>query len=496
MKHHAGFPLVLLLALGLQACDTIPPLERCEYSIAQITANSDQDVHPRFDGRNRVIWSGWDGDSELFIYDPASQATTQITNNSRSDTDPRVNSAGHTVWMAFDGNDTEIYLYNGSSVVQITNNSIHDRTPRISDNGAIVWSATTGTSGGTSTNDIFLYDAGAITQITNTPAEDDLHPDINGGGDIVWSGSTIPGGDSEVYVRRGATGAVTQVTNNSVTDCAPRLNEQGDVAWFGGDGSELEAFFRPASSGFSVQLTNRDFIGGCGFKTLDINNSGHAVYSGLAASESQSQVWYFDGSAINQITSGTRSSRDPKLNDDDLVVYWTNAPLAPAGPDDEVYCYDPSTGVTKQVTDDTVSNDVRPEVSADGYVAWEGNDATGNDSEIFLATPAAPDLVVESLTHAPASPTTSQTITFTAVVRNAGSAWAGPSTFNLRVGGETFGQDVAVPALAPGASFMIQRQETLGVAQNYRNTATVDTGDNVAESDEGNNQITDDYTVS
>lgn len=114
---------------------------------------------------------------------------------------------------------------------------------------------------------------------------------------------------------------------------------------------------------------------------------------------------------------------------------------------------------------------------------------------IVISAPL-PDLVIESLTHSPLHPTTADRITFTAVVKNIGGARAGASTVNFRIGGETYGQDFAVPALDPGQSFTVQRTEVLRVAQNYRNTVTADINNQVTESNEGNNQKTDDYTVS
>ena len=97
--------------------------------------------------------------------------------------------------------------------------------------------------------------------------------------------------------------------------------------------------------------------------------------------------------------------------------------------------------------------------------------------------------------HKPANPTTSDRITFTAVVKNQGNAKAGPSTLALWVGGETNPATFAVPALTPGATFSVERREVLNVAQNYRNTAMADYKKVVAESNENNNKRTHDYTV-
>src|SRR5439155_15804126 len=116
---------------------------------------------------------------------------------------------------------------------------------------------------------------------------------------------------------------------------------------------------------------------------------------------------------------------------------------------------------------------------------------------ITLTPPPQADLIVESLTHTPASPTTRDAIRFTAVVKNAGTASAGASTLELRVGGETPGASstqLAVPVLAPGATYTAERQLQLAAGP-YRTTATADVANVVTESDETNNVKTDDYTV-
>ena len=106
-----------------------------------------------------------------------------------------------------------------------------------------------------------------------------------------------------------------------------------------------------------------------------------------------------------------------------------------------------------------------------------------------------PDLVVESLTHSPSAPTTADQITFTVVVKNVGEGRARPSTLSFRVGGETYGKEFSVPSLGPGETYVVQRQEVLRIAQNYRNTVVVDYYYDVLESNEDNNMRTYDYTV-
>jgi len=119
--------------------------------------------------------------------------------------------------------------------------------------------------------------------------------------------------------------------------------------------------------------------------------------------------------------------------------------------------------------------------------------------EVNPFAPAAdlPDLFVDLLTHSPASPAAGQLITFTAVVKNSGTVNAPPSTLMFKIGGETPGLAqtlFAIPALAPGQVFQVQRTATLP-AKNYINTAIPDYFGVVVESSEANNTKRDTYTV-
>jgi subtilase family serine protease len=104
-----------------------------------------------------------------------------------------------------------------------------------------------------------------------------------------------------------------------------------------------------------------------------------------------------------------------------------------------------------------------------------------------------PDLVVESLTHSPTNPTTADTITFTAVVKNVGTASAPASVMALRVG-ENQWTTHDIPALAANASYTVTRTATMALG-NYTNLAWADYTETVSESNEGNNQRMDTVTV-
>lgn len=107
----------------------------------------------------------------------------------------------------------------------------------------------------------------------------------------------------------------------------------------------------------------------------------------------------------------------------------------------------------------------------------------------------APDLVVSSLTQSPSSPTTSDTITLTAVVTNQGNATAGASALQIAVGNESSAPTYPINSLAPGATQTVMRTLTQNGAGNYQVNATADFNHAVAESHETNNVAYDFFSV-
>ena len=123
--------------------------------------------------------------------------------------------------------------------------------------------------------------------------------------------------------------------------------------------------------------------------------------------------------------------------------------------------------------------------------------AGADPPELILSLAASPDLIVDSLTHDPANPTTEDNIEFTAVVKNVGTGPAGASTLSFKIGGESPSDPdalFAVPVLAVDETFTVVRNAGLP-AQSYLNTAVADFDDDVVELDEDNNTTVDSYTV-
>lgn len=125
--------------------------------------------------------------------------------------------------------------------------------------------------------------------------------------------------------------------------------------------------------------------------------------------------------------------------------------------------------------------------TADNYDdVIESEEGNNDDYLEFTIREAQPDLIVESVTHAPSVPTTVDTITITAIIKNQGVVPAGPSTAAIKVGDEALPTTHPVPELAPDETFQIQRQLTLDVGV-YLVEVTADYDDDVDETREKNN---------
>ncbi|MEN3010169.1 MAG: CARDB domain-containing protein, partial [Candidatus Bipolaricaulaceae bacterium] len=114
--------------------------------------------------------------------------------------------------------------------------------------------------------------------------------------------------------------------------------------------------------------------------------------------------------------------------------------------------------------------------------ASEGNNT--RQVTVTAVQPALPDLVVESVTYAPPSPTVGTTLTFTITVRNQGGASAG--LFYIELRGQAGSQYASVSALPAGSRVTVSLQLPLSASPETF-TITADATRRVAESDETNN---------
>ncbi len=127
--------------------------------------------------------------------------------------------------------------------------------------------------------------------------------------------------------------------------------------------------------------------------------------------------------------------------------------------------------------------------SAGTYTATltvQDNAGTTNTTtrQVVVQAPSLPDLVVQSFTYAPLTPTVGQSITFTVIVRNQGTASAG--AFRVRLNGASLSTTATSSSLGAGSSRTLSLVLPL-TAGSETFTVTVDDLSQVAESNESNN---------
>ena len=126
------------------------------------------------------------------------------------------------------------------------------------------------------------------------------------------------------------------------------------------------------------------------------------------------------------------------------------------------------------------------------------NDETNNEFtkevSVKIALVEQPDLVIDSLTWAPEKPEPNESVTFTVTVKNTGTAGSEENVLEYEINGTNEG-NLTVPALSTeetfGGTFTWVAEEEGKIEVR----AVVDTGNEVLENSETNNEITKNITV-
>jgi len=174
----------------------------------------------------------------------------------------------------------------------------------------------------------------------------------------------------------GTTNAQFAIENLTTTDGAeatPRINASGQAIW----SLDGEIFFYNGTA--ITQITHTTF----GNDTPDIDNNGNVAWRGTLTpggdSEGSTQeIFFWDGSSITKLTNNSFIDHQPRISNGKVV--WTA--MGFGGTDSDIFLFDGSS--VTQITNNSFS-DSDPRISGNGDVFWVGEAAGPNaaGNEIF-----------------------------------------------------------------------------------------------------------------
>ncbi|MBD1853090.1 cadherin-like domain-containing protein [Leptolyngbya sp. FACHB-711] len=154
-----------------------------------------------------AVWSAQDGtgDSEIFLFNGSS--VQQLTNNTVTDSKPQI-AGDNVVWQSGAGANAEIYLYKGSTgqTLQLTNDGSADSAPQISDSH-VVWQKR---SGNQSSVQFYNLSNGATGTLNNSTSNGDNQPLLAGNKAAFLR-------DNGIYFADLSSGTVTQASSNAAS---------------------------------------------------------------------------------------------------------------------------------------------------------------------------------------------------------------------------------------------------------------------------------------
>ncbi|NUQ62011.1 MAG: S8 family serine peptidase, partial [Pirellulales bacterium] len=324
---------------------------------------------------------------------------------------PEYDVAGnYVVWKAQGGQDTDIYLYDGTSgeTKQLTVNATDDYSPKIalSEDGSrvyVTWVGRDGNLGPGGAGDdaeiyLYTYNTATKSQVGTTAklTEDyltDADPQISERGGTVyvtWWTQTATDRDINVHVRNGATATTRNISDlvvghGSMDDFDPQVSG-ARVVWYGNDGKDYEIYLYDAVAGTVTQVTNNEVE-----DTPPLVDGENIVWRRRDGADYDIFLYNALSRATVQVTSDGMDSNDVQLAGDYIVWQgFDGASLSDPYGDWDIYSYQISTAQTDNVSRNAAMDDARPQIVArrtggaiTGYdVVWETL-RLGGDREIM-----------------------------------------------------------------------------------------------------------------
>ncbi|MFW5866742.1 MAG: PEP-CTERM sorting domain-containing protein [Armatimonadota bacterium] len=332
-KATPALALTMLMLVTSCNADVLP----WPFEVHQLTDNDGDDEGPDVDNGN-IVWSGpGGGSSEIYLWDGST--TTRLSTNAVGDWTPRIH-AGSVVWDRGD----QIVYWDGSDETLLTGTSTSDYLPVVHD-GQVAWRRTDSAGdswayfwdGSYSGSDPFIRQLGRDSG--------ESYPMIRNG-KVVWSG--WDGSDGEIALWNGT--SVEYLTDDTVHDYGPVWVGDNQVAWLGGP-----------SAGYAVMLWDNGSVSEIHPSGSDLAGDGDEL-CWISADADGSQIFYWDGDAVQQVTFGSgHTLMEPVVSDG--KVAW----LERDGFDYDVFAWDGSS--IYQITDNDWT-DAHVQISGD-WLAWE-----------------------------------------------------------------------------------------------------------------------------
>ena len=401
-----------------------------------LSNNNNNDTYFWIINNGDVVWSGFEGvDWDLWKYSAAANTTTQITNTSTVDeyvasandsgsllwiqwnnltttsdlmlavsgnmqntrklnakplcslynSPNTLNSYGDVIWMEADALSTscDIYLFNATTLTttNISNSPYRDDSPLFYKGRDILWQQVVSSS-----FQYLLYNVatGTVTNLTTSYGVTGIS-ERNDRGDIVWdNGATTT--DAFISVYTAATNSVTTIAStvgNGLVDSIPKISPTGNIIWrqLGGPGAGASLYFK-TPTGQPILIGDMG-----GMMTGQFMFNGDILYLGRDPVGLDYEVYIYSP------TTGVNKNISNNTFDELMVwanvngdVTWQSGGSGSAGPvDGDIFVYQAATGIVDRLTNNATADNF-PVIINNGRVVWVGYD--GVDSEIFYAIPA------------------------------------------------------------------------------------------------------------
>ncbi len=253
-----------------------------------------------------------------------------------------LNDNGWLTYSAGLGNDSQVYLWNGSTTATLSTPGLDNRDARINNNNWVVWGGLTPDQ---STTQIYAWKGGGSANIisnnTDYGTSDEADsPTINNLNQIAWHGQAGGSGIDDIFFLRPGDTQATDLTSwdaegNSYN---PRLNDTGLLSYERltevNPGGEVNLILSALDTSVPVMTAAYQITDSQDLNVLNggINNNGKLVWTQFNDALGKWDVWEFDPATgqVTDLSEGLNGASfdpaqgDPAVNDAGTVAWYTS----------------------------------------------------------------------------------------------------------------------------------------------------------------------------